>query len=317
MKKYIVFIILLSFISTLSIAQEAANDSTGVNEKDKPVRSPFESGYLIDAQTTVIPNVKTLEAVIQHKFGVVGNGRSDLFGIYAAGANIRLGLNYVLLKNFQIGAGITKANMATDLSAKWTIIQQTRKGTNPLSFALYGNVAIDGRNVSAFGSGKVRATYYGLPFAYKATDRLSYFSQIIIGRKFCDRFSLQGAVSFTHYNAVDVITENDVEVGVYEHDRVAVHLSGRIKVSPQGSIIFNFDQPLKIKDISEQHAWMNTPLPNFSFGYEISTSTHAFQIYMGTTKSLLPQETIMYNQNDCKRLDNYSIGFNITRLWGF
>lgn len=317
MKKYIVFIILFTFISTLSFAQDAANDSTGVSEKDKPVRSPFESGYLIDAQTTVIPNAKTLEAVIQHKFGPVGNGRSDLFGIYAAGANIRLGLNYVLLKNFQIGAGITKANMTTDLSAKWTVIQQTRKGTNPLSIALYGNVAIDGRNISAFGSGMVRKTYIDLPSGYKPTDRLSYFSELIIGRKFCDMFSLQAAVSFTHFNAVEIIYDNNVEVGVNEHDKVAVHLNGRIKVSPQGSIIFNYDQPLKIKEISEQRSWMNTSLPNLSFGYEISTSTHAFQIYMGTTKSLLPQQTIMYNQNDLNALKNFSIGFNITRLWGF
>jgi hypothetical protein len=318
MKKYFVFIILLSFISTLSFAQDAANDSTGVNEKDKPVRSPFESGYLIDAQTTVIPNAKTLEAVIQHKFGPVENGRSDLFGIYAAGANIRLGLNYVLLKNFQVGAGITKMNMATDVNAKWTIIQQTRKGTNPLSFALYGNMAIDGRNISAFGSESVRATYGGLPIHYKATDRLSYFSELIIGRKFCDMFSLQTAVSFTHFNATTVITDsNNKEIGVNEHDKVAVHLNGRIKVSPQGSIIFNYDQPLKIKDISEQHAWTNTSLPNLAFGYEVSTSTHAFQIYMGTTKSLLPQETIMNNHSDLNSIRNYCIGFNITRLWGF
>lgn len=317
MKKNILFIILISLISTISFAQDEATDSTGVKGKDKPVRSPFESGYLIDAQTTVIPNVKTLEAVIQHKFGPVENGRSDLFGIYAAGANIRIGLNYVLLKNFQIGTGITKTNMTTDLNAKWTIIQQTRKGTNPLSIALYGNVAIDGRNISAFGSGMVRRTYNDLPETYKATDRLSYFSEVIVGRKFCDMFSLQGAVSFTHFNAAEIIYDNNVEIGVNEHDKVAVHLNGRIKVSPQGSIIFNYDQPLKIKDISEQHSWMNTSLPNLSFGYEISTSTHAFQIYMGTTKSLLPQETVMYNQNDLNSLRNFSIGFNITRLWGF
>src|SRR5665647_705386 len=202
MKKNILFIILFFLISTISFAQDVATDSTGVKEKDKPVRSPFESGYLIDAQTTVIPTVKTLEAVIQHKFGTVENGHSDLWGIFAPGSNIRIGLNYVILKNFQIGAGITKKNMSTDMSAKWTIFQQTRKNTFPVAVALYGNVAIDGRNISAFESGQVRiGTHQQLYRKFQFPDRLSYFSELIIGRKFTDWLSLQAGVSFTHYNS--------------------------------------------------------------------------------------------------------------------
>ena len=308
MKKNILFIILFSLISTFSFAQDEATDSTGVKGKDKPVRSPFESGYLIDAQTTVIPTVNTLEAVIQHKFGTVENGHSDLWGIYAPGSNIRIGLNYVPLKNFQVGIGITKKNMSTDMNVKWTLFNQTRKNTFPVAVALYGDVAIDGRNISAFESGQVRVAYHqGLYTGYKMLDRVSYFSQLIIGRKFTDWLSLQAAVSFTHYNSVGVL---------YDHDKVGVHFNGRIKVSPQGSIIFNFDAPLKIKEISEQHEWTNHPKPNLAIGYEIATSSHAFQIYMGTTNSLLPQETIMWNQNDFNE-NQIAIGFVITRLYGF
>lgn len=308
MKKNILFIILFLVISTISFAQDVATDSTEVKEKDKPVRSPFESSYLIDAQTTVIPNVKTLEAVIQHKFGTTENGHSDLWGIYAPGANIRLGLNYVILKNFQIGVGITKKNMTTDLNAKWTIMQQTRKNTFPVAIALYGNMAIDGRNISAFESGQVRVgTHQQLYKSFQFPDRLSYFSELIIGRKFTDWLSLQAGVSFTHYNSIGA---------AYDHDKVGVHFNGRIKVSPQGSIIFNYDLPLKIKDISEQHEWTNPPKENLSLGYEISTSTHAFQIFMGTTNGLLPQDNIMWNQNDFTK-HQFVIGFNITRLWGF
>ena len=308
MKKNILFILLFSLISTFSFAQDAATDSTGVVEKDKPVRSPFESGYLIDAQTTVIPNAHTLEAVIQHKFGTIENGHSDLWGIYAAGANIRLGLNYVVRKNLQFGVGITKKNMAPDLNAKWTIVQQTRKNTMPVAIALYGNVSVDGRNLSAFESDTVRVAYQlDNKHPFRFPDRLSYFSEVIVGRKFNDWLSLQAAVSFTHYNSVGV---------VYDHDKVGLHFNGRIKVSPQGSIIFNYDEPLKIKDISEQHTWTNPSKPNLTVGYEISTSTHAFQIYMGTANGLLPQDNVMWNQNDFTK-NQLLIGFNITRLWGF
>jgi len=307
MKKYILFIILFSLISVISFAQDAATDSIAVKEKDKPVRSPFESGYLIGAQTTVIQNVKTLEAVIQHTFGTIQNGHSDLWGIYAPGANIRLGLDYVIMKNFQIGIGETKKNMMTDLNAKWTIIQQTRKNTFPVAIALYGNVAVDGRNISAFESGLVRQGYTGPTYSFTFYDRLSFFSELIIGRKFTDRLSLQAGLSLSHYNSVGT---------VYDHDKIGLHLNGRMKVSPQGSVIFNYDAPLKIKEITEQISWTNPPKPNLAFGYEISTSTHAFQIYMGTADGLLPQDNMMWNQNDFTKHQLF-IGFNITRLWGF
>ena len=130
----------------------------------------------------------------------------------------------------------------------------------PISVMLYGNIGIDGRAVSAFESGMVREAYSGPLYHFRFNDRLSYFSQLVVARKFTDWFSLQAAVSFTHYNAVGTL---------YDHDKVGVHASGRIKVSPQGSIIFNYDQPLKIKDISEQREWTNAPKPNLAFGYEV------------------------------------------------
>lgn len=307
MKNNIISLILFSMIPIVSFAQDEANEATPVKEKDYPVSSVFESGYLIDAQTTVIPDAKTLEFVIQHKFGTIANGRSDLWGIYAAGANIRLGLNYVMAKNFQVGLGMTKKAMTTDANAKWAIVQQTRKNSVPVSVALFGNVAIDGRPLSAFESGNVRPESNKLPIKFRFSDRLSYFSELIISRKFNSWLSLQAGASFTHYNSVGV---------VYDHDKIGVHCNGRIKVSPQGSIIFNYDEPLKIKAISEQDQWTNPPKRNIAFGYEISTGNHAFQIYMASTNSVLPQDNIMWNQNDWEN-KGFAIGFTMTRLWGF
>lgn len=312
MKKNILFIVLLSFISVVSFAQQEATETTGAKEKDYPVSATFESGYLIDAQTVVIPDVKTLEFAIQHKFGTIDNGRSDIWGVYGS-ANIRLSLDYVIAKNVQIGAGLTKKGMMgekniTDLNAKWTLLKQTKKNSIPVSVALYGCMGIDGRPLSSFETDQVRIAYHDeLPTKIQFSDRLSYFSELIIGRKFCKEFSLQGGVSFTHYNSVGT---------KYDHDKIGVHANGRIKVTPQGSIIFNYDQPLKIKDISEQASWTNPSKANVAVGYEVSTGTHAFQIYMGSTSSMLPQDNIMYNQNDWQN-KGWSIGFTITRLWGF
>ncbi len=306
MKKYIVLLILSVFILNV-FAQE------GEKEKSDPVYETFASGYLIDNQTIFIPDAKTLEFVIQHKFGTFGNGISDLFGIYSS-SNVRLGLNFVAAKNFQLGAGLSRLNMTTDLNAKWTFLTQTTDNSVPVSVALYGIAAIDGRSEDAYSANKTHQPGEGLgQFSIKFSDRYSYFSQIIVARKFNDWLSLQAGASFSHFNMV----ESDED-----HEKVALHLNGKIKFSPQSSFIFNYDQPLRIKSLSEQLEWTdaNNPLPGLSFGWEIATFTHAFQIYIGTGSSMLPQDNIMFHRTPSgKWLDKEGLrfGFNITRLWMF
>jgi hypothetical protein len=310
MNKILTIILLLICAVTYSQAQES-DVATPVREKDKPVRSPWASAYLIDNQTTYIPSKNTLEFVIQHKFGTVENGISDLFGLYAAGSNIRLGLNYVILKNFQVGWGVTKKNMYNDFTAKWTVLEQTRKNTIPLTVTLLGTVAIDGRSNDYFRSQQYWHSSDPLMThrlnAYRLSDRYSYFSELMISRKFTEWLTLQAAASFTHFNLVP---------NTGDHDKIGAHVAGRIKFSPQSSIIFNYDLPLKIKKISEQREWIDPPKPNLACGLEIATTAHAFQFYIGSANGILPQDQMMFNQNDWKK-KGFAVGFVITRIWNF
>lgn len=292
MKNYTLLIIIsILFSSSFLFGQEEGE----TKKKDKPVRDPYASGYLIDAQTSLIPAKNTLEYVIQHRFGTMENGVSDLWGIYAPGANVRMGLNYVVLPNVQVGWGISKLNLYNDFNVKWTVLEQTRKNTIPVAVTLYGNMAIDGRDETVFGT------------QYEFTDRLSYFSQLIIGRKVTSWLSLQAGISFSHFNSVD---------SLMEHDKIGIHFSGRAQITPQGSIIFNYDHPLELDWIAEHSTLTNPPKPNLAFGAEIATSTHAFQIFLGTATGLLGQEIMMNNQIDYTN-KGLSFGFVITRLWNF
>ncbi|MBI9033314.1 MAG: hypothetical protein JEZ03_02470 [Bacteroidales bacterium] len=292
MKNILLFIVSIVFIAQAGFGQEVEETK---KKKDKPVRSPFESAYLIDNQTQVIPTANTLESVIQHRFGTIDNGVKDLWGVYASGANTRIGFNYSLMDNLLVGWGITKDKMYNDFQVKYNVIQQTRKNTIPVTVTLYGNMAIDGRNEVVFGKN------------YTFTNRFSYFSQLIVGHKFSDWVSVQVNTSFTHYNSV-------VKTG--DHDKMGVGFSGRFKFSPQSSILFQYDMPLKIKGISEQTEWLNHPMPNVGIGYEVSTSTHAFQVFLSSARGMIPQEIYMFNQNDWTDA-GLVVGFNITRLWSF
>lgn len=310
MNKILTILLLLIFAVSFSQAQENEN-VPAAKEKDKPVRYPWAGGHLIDGQTSLIPVKNTLEFVIQHKFGTISNGISDLFGLYAPGTNIRLGLSFVPYKNIQVGWGITKKNMYNDFSAKWTVLEQTRKNSMPVSVTLFGTCAIDGRSAEYFKS----QNYYHSsdPVApltkhtFRPAERYSCFSQLIIGRKFTEWLSLQAAASFTHYNLV-------AKTG--DHDKIGVHAGGRFKFSPQSSIIFNTDFPLKIKKISEQREWIDPPRPNLACGLEIATTSHIFQIYAGTAGGIIPQDDMMFNRNDWKN-KGFAVGFVITRTWNF
>ncbi|MDZ7743031.1 MAG: DUF5777 family beta-barrel protein [Bacteroidota bacterium] len=136
MKKLTILILAILIGMGSLLAQEE-------KKEDKPVRDPFESGILIDNQTVKIPTRKTLEFIIEHRMGKIKDIK-DLFGIYAA-SNIRLGLNYSLMDDLMIGFGTTKDQKLQDFRVKYVVFEQTRQNTIPVGIALYGNMAIDGR----------------------------------------------------------------------------------------------------------------------------------------------------------------------------
>jgi len=302
MKKLILFLLLTGFVFSYSIAQDEESTET----ESYPVTT-FESNFLVDDQTTVVFDKKSLGFAIQHKFGTMNNGSSDLWGMYGAATNIRLALDYVPIKHLQIGAGISKIHMITDVSAKYSILQQSSDNKMLVSFVVYGVVGMDGRGASNFETGTVVDTKgETMPVSISFNDKVSYFSQVIVSRKFTEWLSIQAGGSFTHYNMVGW-DEN--------HDLFGLHALGRIKISPQSSLTFNYSAPLKIESISEQSE-MPDYQPTIALGWQISTFTHAFQIYVSNAPSMLPMENMMYNRAKFDK-NGIAIGFTITRLWAF
>jgi hypothetical protein len=309
MKKPFIFLLLSLLPFTYQMAQGQTDSTATEVVVNKPVRFVWESGYLIDQQTSKISPVNTLESVIQHKFGGMGNGKKDLYGIMAPGANVRIALSFVIAKNLQIGYGLQKKNMYSDFNAKWTPFQQMTKGM-PISVSLFGNFAVDGREKSVWEATRYYHSSDEYPYTtykFRPSDRTSYFVQLSLAHKFNNVLTLQAGASFSHFSTVP---------WHQDHDKVGLHAGGRIKLTPQGSLIFNYDLPLQIKSFSEQADFTIHPEPIVSFGYEVSTSTHAFQIYVGSNDTLLPQDMMLNNYRKID-WDNFCVGFVITRLWGF
>jgi hypothetical protein len=300
-------IVFLSALSAGAYAQDPAEvkeDSTAVEEqkpsKVKPVKNTFESVWIIDNQTVMVPVKKTFEMDIMHRFGTVDKGYEDFWGFFAP-SNIRLGVSYSPIENLNIGLGITKSNMLWDGSAKYAIIRQT-KGVYPVSVTYYGNMAYD-----------TRKDEDNSIFRYN-TDRISYYNSLIIARKITDKLSIQVAPSVSHQNSVygyykQVDSATRKVVGEMKNNHYAISFSGRYKLTNVTAILVNYDQPIT------KHT-TNNPNPNISFGLEFGTGSHAFQLFLGNYFFLSPQRNNLFNKNDFQD-GKFLIGFNVTRLWNY
>ena len=272
-------------------AQDSTEAPTAV--KPKPVKNTFGSVWLIDNQTVMVPIKGTLEFDIQHRFGTVKKGIKDMYGLFAP-SNIRLGMNYSPVKNLFVGAGVTKERYQVDINAKYALLQQT-PGKIPVSVTYFTNLVIDARDKSNFR--------YGV-------HRLSYFHQLMIARKITDKLSLQVAPSLSWFNNVEGYVDSKGEIQAkMKNAHFAISAIGRYKLTDKLAFIVGVDQPLT------QHT-TNNPRPNVSFGIEMTTSAHAFQVFAGNYYGIVPQSNNVFNQNDYTN-GQFLIGFNITRLWNF
>ena len=296
---------LKTLLASLFIWSSAfAQDEAVSDGKPALARKTFESAVLIDNQTDVVNSPQTLEWNIQHRFGTVSNGASDLWGMFAA-SNIRLGFSYTPVNRLSLGFGLSKVQVTNpfiDLNAKYKILQQGASGGSPVNLTYFGNAVIDTRAESNFD---------------KEVHRLSYFNQLILSRRFSSKFSAQASFMLSHFNSVDTLFKNNV---------MGVGLAARYKVSPQSSILLEWTQPITQHPLNEAPAPVGRdvgPKMNLAIGFEVATSSHAFQFFAGTYRDILPQYNLAYNTNtwtrdvDGKSRMSFVFGFNITRLWNF
>jgi len=292
------------FLMLLSMGLQAQDEEPRPRRKKRPVRETFGSMWLIDQQTVEVPMQGTFTMDIIHRFGPLKNGYDDFFGIFAP-SNIRLGAYYVPVKNLQIGFGFQKVQMYWDFNARYALLRQSRKGGIPVSLTYYGNFSLDGRKRSAFETIE----------DFSNVDRLSYYHELLIARKLTKGLSVQVGINLSHFNfqVQEPTQENPEELQKLNNDHFGLSISGRYKFSTKFGIQVSGNLPLTQHDV-EDHL---QPRGNFSFGVELSTSSHAFQVFFTNYYNISPQLNNVFNQNRWTHFSEYLLGFNMTRLWNF
>lgn len=276
----------MSVFLTPAFSQQAST----ADEGSKPVRNTFGTAVLIDNPTIATPYKGGIELEIHHRFSRI-NDYHDLFGIYGS-ANTRIGLNYGVTDRLMVGLGTTKDYKLQDIQWKYLILQQKEDNSMPVSLSYYGNMIIDARSDEAFGPAD----------RYKFIHRLSYFTQLIVARKFGEKFSAQVAPSLVYFNSVPL---NEDGTDAYKNFNLGLSAGIRANLFGSHSLIVEYDQLLTKQYNSVQ------PKPNLALGWEIGTGTHTFQIFAANYNKILGQYNLLYNTNDFTKGD-YLIGFNIT-----
>jgi len=283
MKKLFILLTLSLFMTPMFAQGDTLNQATS-----KPVRFTFGTTTLIDNNTVETVYKGGLELEIKHRFGLIEDYH-DLFGIYAS-ANTRIGLNYGITDRLMIGAGTTKDYKLQDVQWKYLILQQTEDNKMPVSLAYYGNIVIDLRKEEEFGPAD----------SFKEIHRLSYFTQLIVARKFNNMFSVQIAPSLSYFNSVPQTSDSTT----YKNLNIGLSTGARANLFGSHSLIIEYDQLFTKQDLEVQ------PTPNLSLGWEIGTATHSFQIFVANYNKIINQYNLVYNTIDFKEWD-YLIGFNI------
>ena len=195
----------------------AAKTTTALDTTAAPVvkkkaftKNTFDGNYIIDNQTVMVPIKGTFEFDIQHRFGTVNNGFTDLFGIFAS-ATMKLGFSYTPVNNLQVGFDATNEKMEVDWNLKYAILKQTKDNSMPLSVTLFGNAMMDTRK-------KDNTTLF-----VSTSDRFSYFYQVIIARKITDNFSLQVSPTLAHFNNLEGYLDASGNVmPIYKNDNFSI-----------------------------------------------------------------------------------------------
>jgi hypothetical protein len=246
----------------------------------------FKTTRIINGQSIETTSGGVLNFIIGHRFGKINDGIYEFFGLDQS--TIRLGLEYGITDNLNVGIGRSSFLKTVDGYLKYKFLKQsTGKKNVPLTMVFYSNLAINGMKWDE----PERENYF--------TSRMMFASQILIARKFSNSFSLQLTPSYIHRNFVE--TKED------QNDVYAIGFGGRYKLSNRVSVNAEYFYQLPGTNADKTSN-------SVALGFDIETGGHIFQLQITNSKGMIEQYFIPNTTGKISNGDIY-FGFNINRVF--
>lgn len=284
--------ICFALISAFSFAQDDLEDLLGGDEDmgKLPISATFKTTRIINAHNTQMVKAKHVDFRVGHRFGVVNNGISDLFGLDNA-TDTRIAFEFGITDKLGLSFARNKGN-DYDFYVKYLALQQTVNDKTPVSIALL--------STQLLRTGPASADEFSDRNYTQFAHRLSYTNQILISRKFSDNLSLQLMPTHIYRNLTVFNDPNSV---------FAIGVGGRIKLTKRFALIGDYYYVMR----DEQFAGINYYNP-LSLGVAIETGGHVFHLNF-TNSSKMNELDYMTNTTDSWTDRAAHFGFNISRVF--
>lgn len=265
----------------------------------------FKASRLINGQTIETISKNHLNFWISHRFGAVNSGFiANFFGLDEA--KIRLGVEYGLTDRWLVGAGRSSLEKTYDLYTKYKVLRQSNK--MPITVT-----AMAGWGINTMPSGYVMESGSTMKFNDNI-ERYSYWSQVLVARKFTENLSLQVMPTLIHVNKVE-----DPSI---PNQLFALGAGGRYKLSQRFTLsaeYYHTFRELEDDEDDDDGGSVAFPYPYrdaLSLGVDIETGGHVFQFHLTNARGMVEKQFIGQNVGSWGKGDIF-YGFNIARTFSF
>jgi len=270
-----------------SHAQELLDLLGNEDSQKEYVTNAFKSTRVINGHSMEMVGAGVLDFRIMHRFGRLNSGSYNLYGLDQA--TIRLGLDYGISKRLTVGAGRSSSKKELDGFLKYRLIwQSTGKKSIPFSVIVVSGITM---NMLKTDQDPEQPYFY--------SNRLAYYYQAIIGRKFSEKYTLQVTPTFVHRNLVKL--NND------PNDVYALGIGSRLKLTKRISLTEDFFYVVN-RSVSEN--FQNC----LSIGFDIETGGHVFQLHFTNALGMNERAFITETNGQWEKGD-VQFGFNISRVF--
>lgn len=260
----------------------------------EPVVATFKSTKLILTPTTETNKKNNLNFIVTHRFG-------DFAGAYGGGKTLvgldnisddYIGFEYGLTNNLDIDFGRSKFEQLIELGAKYNFLHQTSDNSIPFSMTVVGDIGLKPYMVTTH----IYDDY---------SNRLSYFYQAIIARKFSSRLSLEISPSFLRDNLpYPYIIGNEQNI-------FSLAAAGRFKITQHMGIVVDYTHPFSNFRRNSNSPQFYDPI---GVGIEIETGGHVFSINFTNAPAISPINYISDTESNWLK-GQFKLGFTITRIF--
>ena len=254
----------------------------------------FKGTRVINGHSIEMLAPGTLDFRILHRFGLFYQDNPDQSAkqnfkdfLYNYGgldaATMRMSFDFGITKNFSAGIARSTSRKEVDVFGKYRLLWQSK-----------GDRAMPVSVVLVAGT-----TRKGTPRDGAEADRYAYYGEILVGRKFSERFTLQLSPIWLHQN----LPESDV----FPKDLYASSIGARYKITKRMAIVVDYGLAFNRKPTDNSQ----NPL---AVGLDIETGGHVFQLHFSNAEGM-NERAFLSDQNNDWWKGEIRFGFNLSRIF--